>query len=133
MLNDENQIWLVYDGECPLCSATAKAIKIRQSVGSLHIINARESHPILQEIQAAKLNLDEGMVVKYNGVLYHGADAQHILALIGSDNDWLNRMNVLIFRNPLRAKLIYPFLRMMRNLLLRIRQTDKLNNLDKHQ
>lgn len=48
----------------------------------------------MQEITQAGLNIDEGMVVKMNNTLYHGADAQHVLAMIGTNQDWFNRINV---------------------------------------
>jgi predicted DCC family thiol-disulfide oxidoreductase YuxK len=126
----DQAIYLIYDGECPLCSTSAKALKIRKAVGTLHLINARENHPIMQEINLANLNIDKGMVVKFNDTLYHGADAQHILAMIGSNNDFFNRINVWLFRSKTRAHLLYPIFRMLRNILLWLNKTPKVNNLD---
>ncbi len=123
-------IYLIYDGECPLCNTSAKALKIRKAVGTLHLINARENHPIMQEINSANLNIDKGMVVKFNDTLYHGAEAQHILAIIGSDNDFFNRINVWLFRSKTRAHLLYPIFRTFRNILLWLNKTSKVNNLD---
>lgn len=127
---NNQSIYLIYDGECPLCSSAAKALKIRKSVGTLILINAREDHPIMQEINQAQLDLDKGMVVKFNGVLYHGADAQHLLALIGSNNDLANRLNVWLFRSKIVAHLLYPILRTFRNLLLWIKRKPWVNNLN---
>jgi len=128
--DNRKEVWLIYDGECPICSPTANALKIRDAVGTLHLINARENHPILNEIKNAGLNLDEGMVVKIDNKLYHGADAQHVLALIGTTQDWFNRINVWLFRSKTLAKLIYPIMRALRNMLLKIKKVSKLNNPD---
>lgn len=125
----QNHLWLVYDAECPLCSATARALKIRSAVGNLHIINAREPSPIVTEINRAGISLDEGIVVKFNDTLYHGADAQHLLAMVGSDHDWFNRINVFLFRHKFVAKLLYPICKLMRNLLLMMRGKSAINNL----
>ena len=122
-------VWLVYDGECPICRPTANAIKIKKAVGVLHLVNAREPHPILEEIKQAGLNLDDGMVVKFQSTLYHGADAQFILAMIGTNTDWFNRLNVLLFHSKLVTKLIYPILRLVRNIILKVKGIKKLNNL----
>ena len=125
----KKEVWLVYDGECPICRPSANALKIKEAAGTLHLVNARESHPILEEIKKAGLNLDDGMVVKMNGTLYHGSDAQHILAMIGTNVDWFNRMNVLLFHSKFIATLVYPILRFIRNIVLKINGTQKLNNL----
>lgn len=125
------EVWLIYDGDCPICRPTANALKIRNAVGTLHLVNAREPHPILQEIKNAGLNLDEGMVVKFKNTLYHGADAQHVLAMIGTNSDRFNRMNVLLFRSKYLAKLIYPVMRSIRNLMIKIKGIEKLDNLGK--
>jgi predicted DCC family thiol-disulfide oxidoreductase YuxK len=128
--NSNNEVWLVYDGDCPICKPTANALKIRAAVGTLHLVNAREPH-LLEEIKKAQLNLDEGMVVKFKNTLYCGADAQYVLAMIGTKSDWFNRVNVLLFRSQFIARLVYPLLRNARNMLLKMKGITKLNNLGK--
>ena len=128
----KKEVWLIYDGECPICRPSANALKIKKAAGTLHLVNARESHPILEEIKQAGLNLDDGMVVKFKDRLYHGADAQYILAMIGTNVDWFNRMNVLFFHSKLIATLVYPILRFIRNTILKINGIKKLNNLATH-
>ena len=50
-------VWFVYDGECPLCRVAAQALRIRQSVGNLHLVDARteRDHPLMARINAAGL------------------------------------------------------------------------------
>ncbi|CAL4866493.1 hypothetical protein MMA231_00735 [Asticcacaulis sp. MM231] len=116
------QIWLVYDGDCPFCSASAQMIRLRQSVGHLNILNAREAadHPVMAEIAAQNLDLNQGIVVKFEGRLYYGKVALYLLALIGSESDWLNRLNVALFRNKGMVDMAYPMLKGMRNLALKV-------------
>jgi len=128
---NENKVWLVYDGECPICRPTANALKIRAAVGELILVNARTAHPIMQELKEAGLNIDDGMVVKINNALYHGAEAQHVLAMIGTNQDWFNRINVWLFRSKLTAKLIYPIMRSIRLAVLKMKGISKINNLGK--
>ena len=128
---NQSKVWLVYDGECPICRPTANALKIRAAVGELILVNARHPHPIMLELKQAGLNIDEGMVVKINNTLYHGAEAQHVLAMIGTNQDWFNRINVVLFRSKFIAKLIYPMMRSTRQLVLKIKGISKINNLEK--
>ena len=127
----KQSIWFVYDGECPVCATAAAAFRVREAVGTLHLVNARQDagHPVLNEVNAARLDLDEGMAIKYGGRLYHGADALHLMALIGSQHGWLNRMNALLFRNKRVAVFAYPFLRGARNLAVALKGSGKFNNL----
>jgi predicted DCC family thiol-disulfide oxidoreductase YuxK len=129
--SSKQAIWFVYDGECPICSMAAEAFQVRDAVGTLHLVNARESagHPALSEVNAARLDLDAGMVIKYGGILYHGADALQLMALIGSEHGWLNRMNALLFRSKPVAMIAYPFMRAARNLAIALKGTGKINNL----
>lgn len=86
MLKSDQSVLLIYDGSCPMCTAFGKAIKIREAVGSLHIINGREQHPIIEEINQKGFNLDEGIVLKFNDTLYHGSDALHMLAMLSTEH-----------------------------------------------
>lgn len=121
-------VWLIYDGECPICSPTANAIKIKKAAGHLELVDARDAaHPIVEQIKSQKINLDAGMVVKVHGQFYHGAAALNFLALIGTESDRFNRLNVLLFRNKYVAALCYPLLRLVRNMLLWIQGVKKIN------
>ena len=126
---NQSKVWLIYDGECPICRPTANALKIRAAVGELILVNARHPHPIMQELKQAGLNIDEGMVVKINNTLFQGAEAQHVLAMIGTNQDWFNRINIFLFRSKCIAKLIYPIMRNVRFAVLKIKGISKINNL----
>lgn len=126
--NSDQTLWLIYDGDCPLCSSTAKALKIRKAVGTLLIINAREPHPVVEEIHQAGLDLNTGMVLKFNDTLYHGADALNVLAMIGTQNDWFNRCNVLLFRSKFLTKLFYPVFKAIRNLTLKFKNITPIHH-----
>ena len=124
-------VWFVYDGDCPICAMAAQALKIKQAVGELHLVNARDNrdHPLVAEINRRNLDLDEGMIIKYRGVFYHGRDALHFMALFGGNSGWFNRMNAILFKSKAVAGLCYPLMRTGRNLLLRLRGVPKIRNL----
>ena len=111
---------LIYDGQCPVCSSYVRYLRIKESVGKVALINARDGGPCVEKIRVAGLDLNEGMVLDYGGRLYHGADCVHMMAMLSSNSGAFNRLNALMFKNPTAAKLLYPVMRAGRNLLLRI-------------
>ncbi len=124
------EILLVYDKECPACNAYCQIIRIRETVGDLKIIDAREKSEVLDEITARGLDIDQGMVLKMEGQLYYGSDAMHALALISNRSGLLNRINYWIFKSKSVSSWLYPVLRLFRNLLLKMLGKTKINNLD---
>lgn len=122
-------VLLVYDRECPLCNAYCQVVRIRETVGNLRIVDARESSEVMQEITNMGLDIDQGMVLKMNDQIYYGTDAIHALALISSRSGVFNRVNYWIFRSKHISKILYPLMREGRNLLLKILRKTKINNL----
>ncbi|MBL4907156.1 MAG: DUF4166 domain-containing protein [Sneathiella sp.] len=121
----------MYDGDCPICRMAAQALRIEKAAGSLHLIDARqqENHPLLIEIADHGLNLDEGMVIRIGGINYHGKDALQMMALIGGNQGWFNRLNAILFKSPKIASSLYPLMKLLRNLLLKIIGVPQLENL----
>jgi predicted DCC family thiol-disulfide oxidoreductase YuxK len=124
------EILLVYDKECPACNAYCQIVRIRESVGDLKIIDAREKSEVLDEITAQGLDIDQGMVLKMGDQLYYGSDAIHALALISSRSGVFNRFNYWMFKSKAISSWLYPLLRFCRNLLLKLLGKTKINNLD---
>jgi predicted DCC family thiol-disulfide oxidoreductase YuxK len=124
------ELLLVYDKQCPACDHYVRLVRIRESVGELKLIDAREGSPIVEEITAAGFDVDQGMVLKLDEQLYYGADAIHALALLGTRSGFFNRLNYWMFRSERLAKILYPVLRAGRNLLLKILGVTKINNLN---
>jgi len=123
------EILLVYDKECPACDAYCQIVKIRETVGDLQLIDAREKSEVLDEITELGLDIDQGMVLKMGDQLYYGSDAIHALALISSHSGLLNRINYWIFKSKSVSSWLYPILRLFRNLLLKMLGKTKINNL----
>lgn len=123
------EVLLVYDKACPVCDNYCRAVRINNTVGRLLLVNARDDHPVLEEITARDLDIDQGMVLKLGEQLFYGADAIQALALLSSRSGAFNRINFWLFKSPRRARLLYPLLRTGRNLLLKILGRTKINNL----
>jgi predicted DCC family thiol-disulfide oxidoreductase YuxK len=123
------EILLVYDKECPVCDAYCRAIHIREPVGELRLINAREDTALMGNITKQGLDIDQGMVVNVGGALYYGADAIHVLARMSSESGVFGRVNHWFFASQSRARILYPVFRSARNLLLKALRKAKINNL----
>ena len=127
---DAAKLLLVYDKECPACNNYCQMVRIRESVGELQLVDAREDTPIMQEITAAGLDIDEGMVLKMNDQLYYGSDAIHALALISSRSGVFNRLVYWVFKSKRASHVLYPILKNGRAVLLKLMGKSKINNLD---
>ena len=126
---DTAEVLLVYDAECPACDNYCRLVRIREDVGRLVIVDAREDTPIMREITARGLDIDEGMVLKLGETLYYGSDAIHMLSLIGSRSGVFNRVNHHLFRSRRVAHALYPVLRAGRGVLLKLLGRTRINNL----
>jgi predicted DCC family thiol-disulfide oxidoreductase YuxK len=119
-MTERPEIYVVYDGECPFCSAYVRMVRLREAAGNVRLLNAREPHPLVEELKAKGYDLDEGMALKIGDAIYHGPDVMNRLALMSTQSGFLNRLHLWIFSSPGRAKFLYPFLRAGRNSVLRL-------------
>jgi len=129
-LLDAAPLLLVYDKECPACNNYCQMVRIRESVGELQLVDAREDTPIMREITAAGLDIDEGMVLKMNDQLYYAGDAIHALSLISSRSGIFNRLVYWVFKSKRVSHILYPVLKSGRAVLLKLLRKSKINNLD---
>ncbi|RLU02331.1 MAG: DUF4166 domain-containing protein [Ketobacter sp.] len=129
---DWTGVWFVYDGDCPICSMASHALRVKQQFGRVTLLNAREytDHPLLKEIRERQLDLDEGMVIVHAGQFYHGQDALAFMAHHGEPRGGFNHF-IRLFRWQTLSKLAYPWMRAVRNGLLRLRHKRPIDNLNR--
>ena len=123
------EILLVYDKQCPACDYYCNLVRIRDSVGELRIVDAREQSDVVDEITAMGLDIDQGMILKMEGQIYYGPDAIHALSLISTRSGFFNRLNYYLFSSKASSNILYPVFKACRNLLLKILGVTKINNL----
>lgn len=125
----DEQLWLVYDKDCPFCSSYVKYVRLQRSIGQLNLVDARQGGELVESIIKNGFDLNEGMVLKYQGRFYHGADCINILALMSTRSGLFNKVNAVIFRSATVSRLLYPVLRAGRNLTLKILRRKSLADL----
>jgi predicted DCC family thiol-disulfide oxidoreductase YuxK len=118
--------YLIYDGECLFCSRYARLVRLRETVGALRLIDARVPSPEVDAARGQGFVLDEGMLLRLEGVSYYGADCLQRLALLSSRSTLFNRLTYALLRSPSIARWSYPVLRLGRNALLRLRGRSQL-------
>ena len=123
---DVANTWILYDGECPFCSQYVKMVRLKDAIGPVRLINAREESTEREIVQDQGLDLDEGMVLQYQGQLYHGDQCIHMLGAMTSGSGIFNKLNGWVFKSPRRARIFYPWLRCGRNLVLKMLRRKKI-------
>jgi predicted DCC family thiol-disulfide oxidoreductase YuxK len=117
----EAGITVIYDGDCPFCASYVSMMRLRETVGRVDLVNARDDDPRVREVQAAGYDLDEGMVVLWRGEVHFGDGAVHLLATLSGESKGLfNRVQRSVFRDRQRAARVYPVLAAGRRLFLRL-------------
>lgn len=129
MSGNPDKLILVYDRECPMCDAYCRMVRIREAAGKLELFDARDGGPIIDDLTARGLDIDEGMVLIAGDQLYYGSDAIHALSLLSSRSGIFNRLNYRIFKSKRLSGLLYPVLRSGRNLVLKLLGRTRINNL----
>ncbi|QIL88443.1 DUF393 domain-containing protein [Microbulbifer sp. SH-1] len=107
-----------YDGECPLCSQYTIKLGLEKAVGLVELINLRERPEMLAWLKSKGVDPDLGMVVFHANRLYHGADAMRLLARLSSAPNVIVYFFNMLLSNSVISAVLYPFLRIGRNLLL---------------
>ncbi|MEM6818632.1 MAG: DCC1-like thiol-disulfide oxidoreductase family protein [Pseudomonadota bacterium] len=116
----DGQNYLVYDGECPLCSRYVQMVRLRERLDGLQTISARHPHPVVEVLTQHDLDLNEGIVLIENGLAYYADAAVRRIAMLSGGGSWMNRLNSRVFQSGARARVLYPALKTGRNVLLKL-------------
>jgi predicted DCC family thiol-disulfide oxidoreductase YuxK len=113
--------FLLYDGDCPACSAYVAMARLRQLYPDLRIVSARTAPDLVAELRWKGYEIDEGMVLSLDGKIYYAAEATRMIAILGreSSSRWRRAALGIIGTAPW-ARPLYPWLNRGRLLLLRI-------------
>lgn len=128
-MNAPRKVEVLYDRQCPVCDYYCQRVDVAEDEGVLVRIDARESTELLDEVTGVGLDIDEGMVVKVDGTIYYGSEAIAKLARMSPRKGFVNRISWHAFRHDGVARVFYPALAGIRNLLLKMLGRSRINNL----
>jgi predicted DCC family thiol-disulfide oxidoreductase YuxK len=116
-----NTDFLLYDGECPVCSAYVAVARLRQLYPRLRVLDARAEPALVAQLRDKGCEINEGMVLCLDGVIHFGADATRMIALLGSSSpsSWRRVILAAIGTAPW-SRGLYPWLNRGRGVLLRL-------------
>lgn len=120
MTENNNKIVIYYDGQCPFCSKYVQLQRLRAAVGNVSLVDLRVDKTAATRLCQKGFDVDEGMIVEHAGSLFHGAGAVHALALMSTGIGPVNWVMSWAFSNRRVSNILYPLLRLGRNLTLRI-------------
>ncbi len=103
-------ITVVYDGDCPLCSAYVARMRLHEAAGQMKLLDARQVPDLVMELQRDGYRLDDGLLLAIGDNYFHGAAAMNVLALMSSRSGWFNRLNYRLFRSRRLTSMLYPLL-----------------------
>ena len=118
MANDALQI--IYDGDCPFCSQFVALYRIRQNVGQVELIDAREHPDVVADVTRRGYELDDGMIAIWDGRYYYGQESVTLMSMLSDDAGVFARLNRILFAKPAVAKRIYPVMVQGRKMVLRL-------------
>lgn len=121
-------IELVYDEQCPVCSTYCNNLKVDSNV-NLSLIDARKDSKIMDEITKRGLDIDKGMVLNIDGTMYYSSDAMREIAIRSQKKGWLALPNRLFFNTKIKADFFYSLGKIFRSIILRVLDIDDIHNL----
>jgi predicted DCC family thiol-disulfide oxidoreductase YuxK len=99
---------IIYDGDCPFCSGYVALLRLREQY-DVRLIDARKEPAVAARYG---LDLNEGMIVEFDGKVHHGARAMSLLARLSGTLSPLRSERV--------ASAVYPLFRFGRNVALKV-------------
>jgi len=117
---DTQKDWLLYDGECPFCSRYVQLLHLRELSPGFALLDARLNPELVKEMLTLGYDVDEGMILRWRGNYFHGADCIAQLSSLASTETAGQRLNRAVFADRHRARWIYPWLVRGRNMVLKV-------------
>jgi predicted DCC family thiol-disulfide oxidoreductase YuxK len=111
--------YLLYDGECPVCSAYVAMSRLRQLYPDLQVMSARDRPDMVTELRREGYEINNGMVLALDGHIHFGPEATRMIAVLGgAAPSWWRRTVLAFIGTAPWARHLYPWLNRCRQLLL---------------
>lgn len=105
---------IIYDGACPFCGDYVRRLRLAARHGPVTLLSAREPDPRIDAYWRAGHDLDQGMILVFEGQVFHGGDALAMLGRMSAPDDLFNRVNRGLLARPGIARLLDPLFKAAR-------------------
>ena len=109
---------LVYDGDCPFCSAFAQRAELKGGLPDLDIRDGRTDHALRADLAKRGYRLANGAMLLEQDRVWHGSAAIAELHRRMQPSDALLQVLQGLFQQDDRARQIYPLLLLARRIAL---------------
>jgi hypothetical protein len=84
--------FLLYDGECPVCTAYVAMTQLRRLYPDIKVLDARTEPALVADLRLQGYEINVGMVLSLGGVVHFGAEATRMVARLGrASPSWWRR------------------------------------------
>jgi predicted DCC family thiol-disulfide oxidoreductase YuxK len=109
---------LIYDGDCPVCSAYVQMHRLREDGGSIRLVDARQHPDVVEDYARRGIDLNRDFVLIVDDAEYIGGAAVFALSSIAVPHAFIRRINAWLFASSTTSRAIYAVLRVSRWALL---------------
>ncbi|MBO0764959.1 MAG: DUF393 domain-containing protein [Hyphomicrobiaceae bacterium] len=121
MTGGDRSDYLLYDGECPACSAYLAMSRLQHLYPGLRVLDARTEPGLVADLRRRGYEINIGMVLCLGGKIHFGADATRLIAIFGhASPSWWRRFALTAIGSAPWSARLYPWLNHGRGILLRL-------------
>ncbi len=84
----------------------------------------------MDQITAAGLDIDQGMVLKFKDVICYRPEAIRVMSLLSTGSGLFNRVNAFLFETKIMAAIFYPLGKAFRSVVLKLLGIRYIQNLE---
>lgn len=117
-MQDRPSSFLLYDGECPVCSRFVLWSRIKEARPEIRLLDARQNPDLVAEFRSAGIEINDTMLLRLDGKDYVGADAMAALERFMPGEGLAPRLLRKLVASRGALRLAYPVLVRLRKLLL---------------
>jgi hypothetical protein len=110
--------YILYDGECPVCSQYMALANLRKVAPSIQVIDARQRPDLVEEHRKNGVEINEGMVIKIGENVMSGADAFATINRFAAPRSAFPKFCLRLLSMGSAPRLLYPALKFGRRILL---------------
>ncbi|BCH24859.1 DCC1-like thiol-disulfide oxidoreductase family protein [Mesorhizobium sp. L-8-3] len=112
--------YLLYDGDCPACSAYVAVAALRKLHPSFQVLDARHEPLLVAAMRSQGFDVNEGIILDIGGKIHFGADAVRMMARLGKDHGIARRTILVATGDASWSAWLYPRLKRGRRRLLEL-------------